>query len=52
LSKDEFRNCIYKIQYLISVLLEKEPEITTEVIEAIEVLNVFSKANKKREQRD
>ena len=52
LSKEEFKNCIYKIQYLISVLLEREPEITNEVMEAIELLNVFNKANMKREQRE
>ena len=52
LSKEEFKNCIYKIQYLISVLLENDPNITNEVVEAIEVLNVFNKANIRRESRE
>jgi hypothetical protein len=34
------------------VLLENEPNITTEVMEAIEVLNVFNKANIRREPRE
>lgn len=52
LSKDQFKLCIDKIQFYISMQLESDPNINTEIIEAIEVLNVFNKANNKREPRD